>query len=130
MSEDTKYWSQNGIYLGKFIEEKDGLKIFEHGNVRGIVQEVPRKYTWAEIEAKVTNDCSEYRNALEYVRECYHEKEFYTDEDVRFMLNEINDEAESKIQLRTNSMLSQDLRDCWPNLDSVVDSIIKKGSYP
>jgi hypothetical protein len=130
MSALTKYWSQNGIYLGKFIEEKDTLKIFEHGSVKGIVQEVPRKYTWAEIEETVTNGCSEYRNALEYVRECYDEKEFYTEDDMRFILNEIKDEAESKIQLRANSMLSQDLRDCWPNFDSVVNSIIKKGTYP
>lgn len=96
-----------------------------------------KKYTWAELVGKLIIPKDElsqnkYKAAIEYCYNFYCEdkNKVFTDAEVKFITEEISDEAAHKIQLAKNDLEQQQLKKDWPGVDDYVESLFKRGPYP
>lgn len=90
-----------------------------------------KKYSWKHIVDTLTLPSDEmkslkYRYAIEYFCNFYsgdNPQLLFSDKDVKYIQNEIKEEAEHKIRLALNDKAREDLREVWPDLDDYINSL-------
>lgn len=96
-----------------------------------------KKYTWAELVGTLIIPKDEisqnkYKAAIEYCYNFYCEdkNKFFTEAEVKFITEEISDEAAHKIQLAKNDLEQQQIKKDWPGVDAYVNDLLNRGPYP
>ena len=83
------------------------------------------------IEDNIRNN--QYRKAEKYFEKWYMELNKnlkFSEDDVKYIINEIIDEAEHKINLITMDTNIADLKKEWPKMDEHVENLLNRGPYP
>jgi hypothetical protein len=100
---------------------------------------IDKPYTWKDIVIKLNIQIednirnNQYRYAEQYFRNDYdgdNEKSKFSEEEVKFILEEITDEAEHKIRLCQMDEEKKQLKKDWPDVDLYIENIINRGTYP
>ena len=100
---------------------------------------IDKPYTWKDIVSKLNIAIednirnNQYRYAEQYFRNFYagdNEKLKFSEEELKFILEEIIDEAEHKIRLYEMDERQKQLKKDWPDVDLYIENIINRGPYP
>lgn len=98
-----------------------------------------KPFEWKDIVQKlnITEEITVRNKYMKYAEQYF--KNFYTEfapnqkfskSDVEFIVKEIIDEAEHKINLHEMDERQAQLKKDNPNIDAYIDSLFKRGSYP
>ena len=97
---------------------------------------IDKPYIWKDIVSKLNISIednirnNQYRYAEQYFRNFYfgdNEKSKFSEADVKFILEEIIDEAEHKIRLYEMDERQKQLKKDWPDVDLYIENIINRG---
>jgi hypothetical protein len=97
-----------------------------------------KPYSWKDIVSKLNIAIednirnNQYRYAEQYFKNFYDgndEETSFTEKDVKFILEEIKDEAEHKIRLYEMDLDQKQLRKDWPDVDVYVENILNRSTF-
>jgi len=96
-----------------------------------------KKHTWAEVLSTLIIPADElsrtkYKAAIDYHYNlyCNNKDQVFSESEVKFIAEEIKDEAEHKIRLAQQDLEQEQLRKDWPGVDAYVENLFKRGPYP
>jgi len=104
-----------------------------------IKQMSTKKYSWAELLSTLiipTDELSQtkYKAAIDYHHNFYcsnnDKNQVFSESEVKFIAEEIKDEAEHKIRLARQELEQEQLRKDWPGVDAYINNLINRGPFP
>lgn len=97
-----------------------------------------KKYTWKHIIDTLVIPKDEldelcYEDAIDYYSNFYNSDDpsvIFSEENVKYIQEEIKEEAEYRIRLAKTDKKIKDLKASWPGLDDYIKSIGERGPFP